>query len=171
MQLKGVFWEVIGGEGNLTLQGTERDLDHVTEGQRLHLLLPEHSGHPFHQSMSNDSTEARLQQSTCVPPSEKRVTTGWVHQPTTARRRQPAEKTKLLPALGRCAGLALQRALPQLSKGFLLPYGGKLSILTHSQPDVKGLQPVLYNIFLKGPLRINNFYCNFQLHHALIKLD
>lgn len=75
------------------------------------------------------------------------------------------------PALGRGAGLALQRALPQLSKGFLLPYGGKLSILTHSQPDVKGLQPVVYNIFLKRPLRINNFYCNFQLHHALVKQD
>jgi len=56
-----------------------------------------------------------------------------------------------LSSFGSGAGLALQRAHSQLSKGFLLPYGGKLSILTLSQPDVKGLQPVVYNTFLNGP--------------------
>lgn len=55
-------------------------------------------------------------------------------QPQAAFRKDQAGS----PALGRGAGLALQRALPQLSKGFLLPYGGKLSVLTYSQLDVKG---------------------------------
>lgn len=63
-QLKGVFLEVIRREGNVTLQGMERDLDNVKKRQCLHLLLPELSGHPFHQPVSNDSTEANLKQST-----------------------------------------------------------------------------------------------------------
>lgn len=160
------------GEGNVTLQGMERDLDHVQKGQCLHLLLPEHSGHPFHQPVSSGSrgkSAAKHVHSTLQKKGYRRPGYASPHQPAAGSLQK--RPSRLLPALGRCAGLALERALPQLSKGFLLPYRGKLSILTHSQPDVKGLQPVVYNIFFKRPLRINNFYCNFQLHHALVKLD
>lgn len=86
----------------------------------------------------------------CGPPSQRRMTTGQgipahIRQPGAASRKDQAGS----PALGSGASLALQRTLPQLSKDFLLPCGGMLTILTHSQPDVKGLQPVFYNIHFK----------------------
>lgn len=89
-----------------------------------------------HSSSPWAMTEGQTAKQVCSP-SQKRMAR--VPQPTPGRLGQPPGDTKLaLPSSGSGASLALQRTLPQLSKGFPLPYGGKLSILTPSQPDVKG---------------------------------
>lgn len=57
---------------------------------------------------------------------------------------QPSEETKLAPSsFGKRCWSGTSETLSQLSKGFFLPYRGKLSVLMHSQPDVKGLQPLV----------------------------
>lgn len=150
-------------------KGMERDLGCLCQPWWSLAAPASALSHLSPEAQSSDSTD--VQPSTGLPPSKEKVATGLMCQPATASCSLQKRQGCFFPALWSEAGWAFQHALFQLSKGFLLPCWGKPSILAHSQPDVKGLQPGVYNIFSKRPLRINNFYCNVQLHHALVKLD
>lgn len=98
-QMKGAFWEVIRREGNVTFQGMERDLDGVKKGQCLHLLLPEHLGHPCSTSWWAMTAQGQIcSKERALCPPKKGLLQARVHQHATASHGQPSEKTKLAPS-------------------------------------------------------------------------
>lgn len=111
-----------GGEGNITLQWMVRDLEHVKKGQCLHLLLPEHSGHPFDQPVSRGTEgQTHCKAALLPPPNKNNHCPGYTSPCQAVWGSLQGRPRWLFPAQGRGASLVVPENPPPAKQGLPPP--------------------------------------------------